>query len=405
MLSTLLPLLEALGGEGGAATALGGHSGIGSSLGRLLGGSEVRPFAHQQEFSDSFRQISDLTASIAQAKEAMSSMRQEHEALGNKAREDERLYGFRDPGEADRMADLQAQQIEHARQMQQQQQQMEGLQARAAVSMDPQLAGQEQRRGMFRRAGAMALAGQAIESFGPSVLKNLPGVQPLTHLASFGMGETNSQIAGQMGDSALSGASNVVGGAMKGASIGSLAGPGGAAIGAAVGGVAAAATEIAKLPTRIKDWSESLLSSQKTISRFSGVMAQAFAQREVRGLKRDIESANITGGPTADLSKNLEDLYDTLRPLKDVVTVQLAAGLSGMVTILKDMVPVLKSLLDVGLMMVPGGDQLRRATEDRMRNHEFLQNKLRQQQGGNLTDAIRRLKAEDPLKPRQAPRR
>jgi len=237
------------------------------------------------------------------------------------------------------------------------------------------------------------------------LLRNLPGMQTAGALTHFAAGETNGAIMSDAGNTAADGLSNVAGGALNGASIGSMAGPMGAGVGAAVGALAASSKEIAQLPSRIVKWSESLVESQRSLSRFSAPLSQAMAQSDVRGMKRDFKSAQITGGSTADLSKNLEDLYDAIRPMKDIMTVQLSAGLSGLVALVKDMVPVMKALLDVGLKMVPGGDQLRQATEDRIRGQEHIQRILRKSQGQTLTAAFRKLQAEDPMKPRQAPRR
>lgn len=347
MLAALLPLLEALGAEGGASASLGAGSGVGRTLGRLLGGGGgAQAFGNQQELGGALRQISDLTTNISAAQDAMKQMRSEHETLGTKAREDERLYGMRDPMEAQRMADLQRQQMEHARQVQQQQREMQNLQARAAVTMDPALAAQQARGRTFRQAGAMAVAGQAVQSFGPSAMRNFPGVQGAANLFGFAAGDENANIAGQMGNQAAGAVSNVAGGAMKGAAMGSMAGPIGAGVGAAVGGTVAAAGEIAKLPSLIKGWGEALVESQRPLARFSGELSRAAAQREVSQLRRDITSANITGGTTSDLSDSLNNLNDTLRPVKDVMTMGTAAVLTDLVKVLSEGVKVVGGALD-----------------------------------------------------------
>jgi len=410
MLNALLPLIEALGGQG-AATSLGAGSGVGSTLGRLLGGSSVQAFGSQQELGGAMRQISDLTTNLAAARDAMTAMRDEHQALGEKAAEDERLYGFRDPVEAQRMADISRQQIENARQSQLQQQQMQDLQARAAVTMDPALQAQQQRQTRFQRAGALGIGGQIVESAGPSFLKNLPGVQPAAELLGFGMGQSNAQIAGGMANAATTGVSSVVGGAMKGASVGSMAGPIGAGVGALAGGLGAASVELARLPGRIVDWSEALLASQRTISRFSGVMAQADAQRDVRKLQRDFASAGNTGGSTADLSHSMDDLYDVLRPLKDTVTIVIAQELNLLVRGITAMAPAIVVLAGVAAKagdMMTGGmmgfqDQFLLAL-GKVIADEADRQRRKTQLGQGAAAAIDRFKKEDPAKPRQAPR-
>lgn len=408
MLNAILPLLEALGAEGGAATSLGRGSGIGSTLGRLLGGSQVQAFGSQQELGGALRQITDLSSNLAAARDAMTAMRDEHEQLRGKAIEDERLYGFRDPAEHQRMADLQRQQIENARQQQLQQQQMQDLQARAALTMDPALQAQQQRQVRFQRAGALGVGGQAVQSFGPSFLRSLPGVEPAAELMGFGMGQTNAQIVGGAANAAATGASNIVGGAMKGASVGSIAGPIGAGVGALAGGLGAASVELAKLPSRIVDWSEALLASQRTISRFSGVMSQAEAQSEVRKLQRDFISAGNTGGATADLSHSMDDLYDVLRPLKDTVTIVIAQELTMLTKGISQLAPAITALTGAAVSladMMTGGTwnlsaqffgALAKVLAD-----ENERARRKSQFGQGASQAIDRFKQEDRTKPRQ----
>lgn len=411
MLQAILPLLEAIGGDGGASTSLGGrHSGIGSMLGRLIGTSETRPFESQQELGGAFAQISTLVSSIKSAKDSLEQLRGTHSQLEDKQQETERNFGFRDPQVSEQMAGLQRQQIENARQMQLQQQTLEGLQSRAAVSMDPTLHAQEQRRVQFARAGALEVGGQ-LGIQGASSMARW-AYQPIGEAASFvggPAGNIANQAVGQVGGAI----SNIASTATHGASMGmAVGGPMGAAVGAAAGAVAQTGIEIAKLPSRIQEWSESLLASQKQISRFSGVMAQAFAQREVRGLNRDIASAATTGASTADLSKNLEDLYDTLRPLKDSITIVISRELTSLVRVLNAMSPVLAALAGATAAiadMATGGVfdfkmELVKALGEVMAQ-EIARERNKSALGAGAAAAFSRLQGEDPKKPRQAPRR
>lgn len=401
MLASLLPLIESLGAEGGAASALSGSRGIGSVLSNLLSGSNVKAFGSQNELGSALKQISDLTSNLSAAKEAMSSMRDEHDQLAVKAREDEKFYGFRDPQEQQRMADLQRSQIEHARQMQLQQEQMQSLQARAALSLDPALAAQQSRSSMFRQAGGAALAGTAVKSFGPGFLRSLPGVEAASNVGSFLAGPTNANIAGQMASTATSGASNILGSSMQGASLGSLAGPEGAVIGAVLGGLGAASTEIAKLPLRITDWSKELLDSQRTISRFSGVMAQADAMADVKTLQRNIRSAHATGGSTADLSQNYQNLMDQIQPARDVATNVIAGGLSEGIKILSDLVSCAKGILAC-VETLPGVGP---ALTDWLKKIEKNTSEDKRKGAEDLGRTIRKFLAEDPMIPRSPARR
>lgn len=361
MLQALLPLLEALGAEGGTSASLGAGSSVGRTLGRLMGGSSVQAFGGQNELGGALKQISDLTTSLSSIRDAMAEMPGHHEMLEGVQMENEQKFGFRDPVVAEHMATMQREQIERARQAQEQQQRMQELQARAAVTMDPAMQARQARGDMFRRAGALAVGGQAVQSFGPSFLRNLPGVQGAANLFGFAAGETNANIAGQMGNQAAGAVSNVAGTAMKGASIGSMAGPLGAGVGATLGAVVASAGEIAKLPQSIMNWSEALVESQRSISKYNGTLAQAFAEHERRGIVRGIESGRRTGGTTSELSGALDGLRDTLQPIRDNVTNVIAKSLTEMVRLMTQSVRIadivflgLKELkfMDIGTRLI-----------------------------------------------------
>lgn len=403
MLTGALNLLEMLGAEGGAASSLGRGSGIGATLGKLLGDKPVQAFGDKQELGGALKQISDLKTSIANAHQSLSESREHHEMLEGVQMQFEQKYGFRDPVTSGHMATMQKEQIEHARQMQLQQQQMEGLQARAAVTIDPKLAQQEERRGWFRKAGLMAAGGQAVQSLGPSFLRSIPGVQGVTNLGGFGMGETNAKIANDMQNQAAGAVSNIAGTALTGASIG---GP----LGAGVGAVIASAGEIAKLPSRIKDWSEQLVESNRHLGRFNGDLAVANAQRDVRTLRRDMVSAAETGPEIAKLSHSLDDLKDVMRPLQNSVTNVLAQELREAVKTLTTVTPYIKVIADIivkipftnsgwtkfGAQFGAGGNPLAGGGKPDGPTAADMR---------DLRNAIRRFQSEDPLIPRQVPKR
>src|SRR5947207_15383029 len=119
MLAALLPLIETLAAEGGAAGALGGgaaaEGGLASLLGRALGGT--KEFSSQADLGGALRTISDLTANIEAGKAAMESKRQQQEAIASKARADEQQYAFSDPSHRGQLADLAQQQQQHREEM------------------------------------------------------------------------------------------------------------------------------------------------------------------------------------------------------------------------------------------------------------------------------------------------
>jgi hypothetical protein len=311
------------------------------------------------------------------------------------------------------MADLARQQQQHAQEIAASQRQMDQLKSRAAATTDPSFAAQQSRRSSFARAGAIAGAGQLVSAYGPSIAKNLPGVHELGSLAGFAAGPTNANIGGQMANTAAGAASNVAGGALTGAAIGSLGGPLGAGVGAAIGAMAAGSKEIAMLPLRVKDFAESLVESQRGLSRYSGPLSQAFAQSDVRGLRRDIASAHATGDTTAKLVGSLDDLQDVLRPLKDSVTSGLGTTLQAGVNLLTVLVPEivkLKIVLEGMGNNLPfgAGQAFRGAMIGLDAAADVVVNQQNQQPPPNvkaLEQAIEEFRGRDRSIPRQVPRR
>ena len=75
-----------------------------------------------------------------------------------------------------------------------------------------------------------------------------------------------------------------------------------------------------EIPSALMHWGESLKDSQEHLKMFSGVLANAYLESQVRGMMRDFGSAQRTGGTTADLIKSLDNLKDDLQDYKDVFT-------------------------------------------------------------------------------------
>lgn len=336
MLAALLPLLESLGAEGGAALGSAGGRGIGGTLQKLLGGG-AQAFGSQAEHGAALKQMSDLAANIKSANDAINDKRDQQKSIAEQAAQQQRQFAFADPAHQQNIDRLKAEQQQHAEGILVQQRQLSELKSRSAATLDPV----SDRAKRFARAGALEVAGQtSIHAAGAA---SRWAYQPIGEAASF-IGGPGAKIANEMVGQAGSAVGNIASTANRGASLGmAVGGPVGAGVGAVAGGVAQAGIEIAKLPNRIKDWSEALLSSQRTISRFDGRMAAAFAQADVRGIRRDIASARATGGATADLSNSMQDLYDALRPLKDSITTVIAKDLAGLVRLLADLVPLMKT--------------------------------------------------------------
>lgn len=95
---------------------------------------------------------------------------------------------------------------------------------------------------------------------------------------------------------------------------------------------------MAEAPARLVAFGDALLDSKKNLSKLSGAFAAIDAIREVGSVRRGVSSAAATGSSAIDLTKGLEDLKDTLRPIQDEVF-NLTAGM------ITDLVPLMKKLL------------------------------------------------------------
>lgn len=74
------------------------------------------------------------------------------------------------------------------------------------------------------------------------------------------------------------------------------------------------------MPGALLNWGESLRDSQEHLRAFSGLMANTFAEAEVRQMMRNFDSAQRTGASTQNLSRALDDILDTIQPYRDLFT-------------------------------------------------------------------------------------
>jgi hypothetical protein len=331
MLAALLPLLEALGAEGaagGTAAGLGGgvaaEGGVGSLLGRILGGGGGQAFGSQAEMGGALRKISDLQATIQSAQQEMEQKRQRQEQIAQQARENERKYAFSDPAHGQQMADLVRQQQEHLAEMKRAQRERDALQSRVAMTNDPgsgRMASMSQMLGVVGAIGAVSsLQRQKPED----PIRAMDFANPMNLIRKLWNRGTNAAgAAGQAGANAGS----FVAGPTNSGIIGDAAGTGRQMLGDLMHPTRLV-RDISELPQKIKNWGEALVESQRGISRFNGTLALTFAEQERRGVIRAIQSGGRTGGATSELSGKLQDLYDQIQPMKDTVTVVVARGLT-----------------------------------------------------------------------------
>ncbi len=398
---------ESAASMSGTANALGVGSGgaFNQFLAQFAKPGGVQGLDGAQGLGGGLKHIEDLKQRMEQAVAAIESSRAHSESVVSGYEDPKSFYHSKELANQERSRQAESEQ-KHQESLRSMQQQVVETQARVAVTLNPKAAGGLAQVANAGRLGAGAGAFQLAGSLAQRA------IQPAANLTAFAGGQAG-QIAGEMVNAPIQAASNIGSSAMSGASLGMMAGgPAGAAVGAAAGALSASSKELAMLPKRIVDWSESLVSSQKAISRFSGPMSQAFAQRDLAQTRRDIASAQATGGSTAELTKSLDQIYDVVRPLKDSITIVLANELSVLVRTLEAMTPIMAAgvgamaaLADFFTAGTMGFTQQLTIAMGKVMAEEAARGLNRQQAGNDAAGAIQRLRGEDPKKPRQVARR
>lgn len=88
--------------------------------------------------------------------------------------------------------------------------------------------------------------------------------------------------------------------------------------------------ELAVMPTRIRDWSEALKESQRAISQYSGTLASAMAESDIKQIMRDIKMANETAVSGSEQILSYDELKDALFPLERSLTIGVNETMSMM---------------------------------------------------------------------------
>jgi hypothetical protein len=112
-----------------------------------------------------------------------------------------------------------------------------------------------------------------------------------------------------------------------------------------LGGMIKAVDEV---PSAIMHWGESLTESQRHLQQWSGALANAFQESQVRQIMREFESAGRTSGSTVDLRHALDDLKDELQPMKDLVTNATNRLVTAMVTMADGLIYIGMNLHVIG---------------------------------------------------------
>lgn len=153
---------------------------------------------------------------------------------------------------------------------------------------------------------------------------------------------------------------------------------------------------MAKLPGLVRDWGEELVESQRHLAAYNSTLAHAYAEAERRGVMRNVESAQRTSGATAGLSDALQDLADTVQPMKDAVTIVISRGVEELVRGVTLGVEMLKELCKLYSKFKPGLESLRKLIEKAGQGNPHPT---------ELTDFLREVNNNDYTRPRRVPRR
>jgi hypothetical protein len=407
MLAALLPLIEALGAEGGAAGVFAGGAeggGIGSMLGRLVGGTKA--FGSEAELGGALRKISDLNASIEAAQQAIEAKRQQQAQVAHQAREDERQYAFSDPAHQRQMLELNRQQQEHRADVQRQQRELNDLRARAAVTSDPAAARASSMREMGATVGLIGAASAIFPQpkIGPDKLSPMDAINPVKMMQRMWQRlKEGGENLGQAGAN--------VGGFVAGDVNSGIAREGVSSLMQILGDLrkmkpTAVIKDVSELPAKIVRWSDTLVESQRHLGRFNGTIAMMNADTERRTVLRQIASGQRTGGATADLNTSLQNLYDQLQPMKDSVTVVIAKGLTVGVDMLSKILKTIESfkpLIDQVTMRVLGMNE--KQYKEYLESFERVRLGELRKAGGPIRQAFERSARRDRTQRLGVPRR
>jgi hypothetical protein len=173
--------------------------------------------------------------------------------------------------------------------------------------------------------------------------------QAISGAANFAGGKENAGVIGSMENTTTGAVTDIGAGAMAGFRL-----SGGNPVGALIGGLVGAGASIAKLPTAIMDWTESLLKSQQGIAQWNGMLVAYFGEAERRGILRDIKSGEATGASTAAVGNQYQLLLDELRPIRNSITNLLLEGLGPLIESLRALTWLFKATPQGALLKLLG---------------------------------------------------
>lgn len=107
-------------------------------------------------------------------------------------------------------------------------------------------------------------------------------------------------------------------------------------------GIPGLVAAVAALPPKLAEWGDALVQSQGHLAQFNGTMANIFAERRVREIRRNIESGESRAGSTSVLSDAVDDLKDDLRPISDLLANMMNFGGAGLVRVGQGIVKLLE---------------------------------------------------------------
>lgn len=120
-----------------------------------------------------------------------------------------------------------------------------------------------------------------------------------------------------------------------------------------------------EIPSAIMHWGESLTESQRHLQQWSGTLANAFQESQVRQNMRDFGSAGRTAGTTVGLRKALDDLKDDIQPLKDAFTNVTNVFATGAERLLHGMLTLATNFEVFGISLGGVTEKLNKVFEDK----------------------------------------
>lgn len=328
---------------GSAASAGGAATGLAGMLGRFgIGSGAATAFGSTAELGGALQRVEDIASLVSGLNDAQKTISAQQTATAAQFRDEEANYLYGNPAHQTTLADLERQRVANEQQRAAMQQESSRLEQRIRLTNGTEPSGWSGRQlGTMASAGAGMFAAYGLGGGGadPGLAGQIAAATSQARTPGLLGGITRMmpwfQATQNMQQAALQPMTDLGVGKTEGAIMGGAASFSGRMSEITSNPLAMLRGEhiahMAKLPGLIRDWGQALVDSKKELAQFNGAYAMIFAEEERRGILRNVESGQRTGGAMTGLSESLQELYDLVQPMKDTVTVVLATGLELLV--------------------------------------------------------------------------